>query len=137
MTIANVKVTFLCPIEKVWSVVTNLSDQSWRSDIDRVEVIDETNFVEYAKGGFRTMFKTTFKEHHKQWEFDLENKNIEGHWIGIFHEHDGKTTLDFTEKVRSKNIFLTPLIGKFLKKQQRQYFVDLKKVLQCQEESHF
>mgnify|MGYP000492190375 CR=1 FL=1 len=35
MTIANIKVTLLCPIEKVWSKVTDLNDFVWQSDLKK------------------------------------------------------------------------------------------------------
>ena len=105
MAISSVKVTFICPIEKIWGVVTNLSDQSWRSDIKKVDVIDEMNFIEYTKDDFKTMFKTTNKQQNKIWEFSIENKNIVGLWSGKFYKHEGTTTLDFTENIKAKKIF--------------------------------
>ncbi len=131
MAIANVKVTLPCPIDIVWETVTDLSSQLWRSEIDRVEVIDDINFIEHTKDGFATNFTTTTKEHHKLWAFSLENKNVVGNWTGEFYEHGDTTTLVFTENIKVKNILLTPFIGAYLRKQQRQYFVDLKKKLQC------
>lgn len=41
MTIANIKVTLLCPIEKVWGKVTDLNDFVWRSDLTNIKIIDE------------------------------------------------------------------------------------------------
>lgn len=132
MATINRQATFACPIDKVWNTVTDLSNQAWRSDIDKVEVIDDVNFIEYTKDGFKTAFKTETKQHHKIWEFSIENKNIIGKWSGKFYSNNGYTTLDFTEDVKAKNILLSPFVKRYLMKQQRQYFIDLKKALDCQ-----
>ena len=49
MAISNMKATFQCEIQKVWNIVTSLDNYSWRSDLDRIEVIDENRFIEYTK----------------------------------------------------------------------------------------
>jgi len=49
MAMANMKVTFYCPVEKIWDVVTNLSSWEWRSDISKIKVIDDRKFIEYTK----------------------------------------------------------------------------------------
>ena len=66
------------------------------------------------------------KERYKRWEFDMENKNIKGHWTGIFYDQMGRTTIDFTEKVTVKKFYLRPFAGRYLRNQQRLYFSDLK-----------
>ena len=133
MATANVKVTFLCPIEKVWNTVTDLDSYEWRSDIERIKILDGCRFIEYSKNGIPTIFKITRKEKHKLWRFELENKNIKGVWIGRFLSHGGNTTLDFTESVTAKKLYMKPIVGGYLRKQQRQYFMDLKKELGCEE----
>lgn len=135
MARANVKVTFLCPIEKVWDTVTNLYQYKWRSDIENIQVIDEQTFIEVSKEGIETKFTVIHKKEFELWEFILDNKNIKGRWIGKFYRHGEKTTLDFTEEVHVKKIFMTPFVGRYLRKQQRQYFVDLKRELECEEVS--
>ncbi len=96
MAIANIKVTLLCPIEKVWNKVTDLSDFGWRSDIKDIKTIDEKNFVEITKDGVETHFKVIECAKHQCWSFEIENENIKGTWIGKFYFHGDKTTLDFT-----------------------------------------
>ena len=132
---ANIKVTFLCPVEKVWGIVTDLSSYKWRSDIRKIDIVDDKKFVEYTHDGFKTNFTVTNKELYKMWEFDLENQNIKGHWSGKFYGQGDKTTLDFTETIKAKKFLMKFFIGLYLRKQQRQYFVDLKKELQCEEAS--
>lgn len=136
MAIANIKVTFLCSVEKIWNIVTDLSNYRWRSDISKIEIINDRKFIEYTKDGFKTEFNVTNKELYKIWEFDLENENIKGHWSGKFYKQGDKTTLDFTENVTAKKLLLKPFIGLYLRKQQKQYFMGLKKELQCEEASY-
>ena len=59
----------------------------------------------------------------------MENSNIKGHWIGIFTSKGNKTQIDFTECVTAKKIILKPFIKSYLRKQQVQFVMDLKKVL--------
>ncbi len=133
MATANIKVTFLCPVEKIWDVVTDLSHYEWRSDISKIEVVNDKKFIEYTKDGFKTQFYITAKETYNIWEFHMENENMKGTWSGRFYGQGDRTTLDFTENVTVKKIFLKPFVGAYLRKQQKQYFIDLKKELQCQE----
>jgi len=131
MATSNMKVTILCPIEIVWDTVTNLNDFSWRSDLKAVKIIDEHNFIEIAKNGIETYFRITECIKYQSWIFEIDNKNIEGTWIGKFYSKGDKTILDFTENVVSKKIIFKPFISLYLKRQQRIYFKDLKVKLNC------
>ena len=131
MATSNMKVTILCPIEIVWDTVTNLNDFSWRSDLKAVKIIDEHNFIEIAKNGIETYFRITECIRYQSWIFEIDNKNIEGTWIGKFYSKGDKTILDFTENVVSKKIIFKPFISLYLKRQQRIYFKDLKVKLNC------
>ena len=86
--------------------------------------------IEYTKEGSPTTFTITATEIYKRWEFDVENSNMRGHWVGTFCEIDGHTEIDFTEDVTAKKWFMKPFVKLFLKKQQSQYITDLKKALQ-------
>ena len=116
--------------KKVWDTVTSLDQYEWRSDLSKIEIINEKQFVEYTKDGFATTFTITVSEPCKRWEFDMENSNMKGHWIGIFSEKDGQTEIDFTEDVTAKKFVLKPFVKGFLKKQQELYISDLKKALE-------
>ena len=59
MAIANIKVTLLCPIEKVWNKVTDLNDFVWRSDLKNIRIVDDNKFVEISKDGIETYFEVT------------------------------------------------------------------------------
>lgn len=135
MAIANIKVTLLCPIEKVWNRVTDLNDFVWRSDLKNIRIVDENTFVEISKNGIETYFKVTEHIKNQIWAFEIENENIKGTWIGKFYSNGDKTTLDFTENIVSKKFIFKPFVGSYLKKQQKLYFKDLKKALNCEEAS--
>lgn len=130
MAISNVKATFSCDIKTVWDIVTSLNEYSWRSDLSKIVCLNETQFIEYTKDGFETTFTMTCKEECKRWEFDMENVNMKGHWTGVFSFHDTLTTIDFTETVTAKKIFMKPFVGIYLKKRQATYIRDLRKALE-------
>ncbi len=130
MAISKIKAVFAANIQELWSIVTSLENYQWRSDLSRIEVLNEKQFVEYTKEGFPTTFTITATEIYKRWEFDMENSNMRGHWIGTFCEIDGHTEIVFTEEVTAKKWFMKPFVKLFLKKQQNQYIADLKKALQ-------
>lgn len=130
MAISEIKAVFSSSVQDVWNIVTSLENYQWRSDLSKIEIINEKQFVEYTKDGFSTTFTTTVLEPYKRWEFDMENSNMSGHWSGTFDEKEGQTEIVFTEDVTAKKLFMRPLLKIFLKKQQKQYITDLKKTLQ-------
>lgn len=134
MAIVNTKVTLLCPIEKVWNRVTDLHDFVWRSDLSNIRIVDEHTFVEITKDGIETNFEVIECIENQSWEFKIENENIKGMWTGKFYAHGEKTTLDFTENIVAKKFIFKPFVGAYLRRQQKLYFKDLKKVLYCEEE---
>lgn len=132
MAIVNMRAELESDIEKVWKMVTSLEEYSWRSDLHKIQVLETgRKFIEYDKGGYETTFIITKFEEQKRYEFDLENDNMKGHWTGIFAKglQDGSTVIDFTEEIIAKKITLKPFVKGFLKKQQQQYLIDLKKAL--------
>ena len=129
MAISNMKATFKCDIQKIWNIVTSLDNYSWRSDLDRIEVIDENRFVEYTKEGYATSFTITNTEPCRRWEFDMNNDNMSGHWIGIFSYENGITTIDFTENVTAKKLVMKPFVKSYLNKQQSVYAADLERAV--------
>ncbi|MDD3417143.1 MAG: polyketide cyclase [Lachnospiraceae bacterium] len=129
MALSNITGFFQTDIQKVWDTVTSLHEYSWRSDLSKIEVINEKQFVEYTKEGYATTFTITRSEPCKRWEFDMENTNMKGHWIGVFTSKNGQTEIDFTEDVTAKKIIMKPFVKGYLKKQQEQYISDLQKAL--------
>ncbi|MCM1183063.1 MAG: SRPBCC family protein [Roseburia sp.] len=131
MATSNIKATIRSDIHKVWGTVLAVDKYStWRSDLSKTETVNEKEFIEYTKAGYSTMFTVTVTEPYKRWEFDMENSNMKGHWIGIFVSKEDETEIDFTEDVTVKKFFMKPFIKSFLKKQQTQFIMDLKKVLE-------
>ena len=130
MAVSNRKAVFHNDIQKVWEVVTSLKNYSWRSDLSRIEVMNENQFIEYTKDGYPTIFTITRTEPYQCWEFDMENSNMKGHWTGVFSEKNGSTEIDFTEEVIAKKLIMKPFVKSYLKKQQKLYIADLRRELE-------
>ena len=129
MAISNIRALFPCDVKKVWDAVTSLDQYEWRSDLSKIEIINEKQFIEYTQDRFATTFTIVVSKPCKRWEFDMENSNMKGHWVGIFSEKDGQTEIDFTEDVTAKKLILKPFVKGFLRKQQELYVSDLKRNL--------
>ena len=115
--------------EKVWKVITDNSQFAWRSDLERIEVLDDCHFIEYAKNGIETRFTITAKESCTRYAFSMENRNMAGSWTGLLRETASGTEIDFTEEVKARNLVMNLFVRLYLKKQQKQYAVDLKRKL--------
>ena len=129
MAVSNIKTVLSADISKVWDVVTDVENYSWRSDLSRTELLEKNQFVEYTKKGYPTTFTITASVPYERWEFDMENSNMKGHWVGIFTPKEGKTEIEFTENVTVKKIFLRPFIKRYLRRQQALFVADLEKAL--------
>lgn len=131
MAIANISAIINNDIHKVWDIVSAIDKYiTWRSDLSKTEVINDKQFVEHTKDGYATTFNVTMVEPYKRWEFDIENSNMKGHWIGVFISKGNETQIDLTENVIPKKWFMKPFVKSYLKKQQMQFILDLKKVLE-------
>ena len=127
---AEITANFKSDILKVWDIVADNLNYSWRSDISKIEVSnDGRSFIEYANNGFPTTFTITLKKPCERYEFDIENKNMAGHWTGIFSRIDDGTQIIFTEEITVKNPIMNLFVGAYLKKQQAMYIHDLRKAL--------
>lgn len=121
---------FSSKLEDVWKVVTDNTDYNWRSDLGKIKISDdEKSFTETTKDGFETEFTITLKKPYERYEFNMENKNMSGHWIGIFSKDGSGTKIEFTEEVETTNPIMNLFVKSYLKKQQATYVADLKKVL--------
>ena len=129
MAVSNIKAIFQSDIQEVWEIVTSRENYSWRSDLGKIEIINENQFIEYTKDGYATTFSLTKEEPYECWEFDMENDNMKGHWTGIFVQKGDRTEIEFTEDVTAKKLFLKPFVKLYLKKQQKLYVRDLTKAL--------
>lgn len=127
---SNIKKEFNCDIEKLWDIITDNTKYAWRSDLSKIEIIDDRHFIEYSKSNFPTYFTITSKINFKEYKFDIENTNIKGKWIGIFKKLDnGNILLDFTEEIETNNFIMKLLAKPYLKSQQKKYMNDLEKKL--------
>ncbi len=129
MAISKVTVHFPCSVEQVWQTVTDLSHTAWRSDLARVEILDESRFVEHTKSGYATEFTVTACEPLRRWAFTMENGNMSGSWEGIFEAAEGGSRLTCTETVNAKHWWMRPFVPGYLKRQQKLYLDDLRREL--------
>lgn len=127
--IFTIEKTFNSDIKIVWDIVTNLKNYHWRSDILRVDIINEKEFIEITKSGYLTIFTILKKEKFKYWEFKIDNSNMEGVWKGEFLVENGKTKVKFIENLKAKKIWLIPILKIYVKRQQKIYMRDLEKYL--------
>lgn len=65
MVISNLKAVLPYNVKKVWDVVTDIGNYKWRSDIDKIEIIDKDKFVEYTKNNYKTDFYVKEKIQYK------------------------------------------------------------------------
>lgn len=119
-----------CDIETVWDIVTDNRNYAWRSDLSKIEIIDEKRFDEYTKDGSVTHFCITEKEPYQIYRFDMENRNMSGRWTGMFESREGGTQITFTEEVKVNNPIMNLFVSEYLKKQQNTYIADLKKAVE-------
>lgn len=129
MAISKIKAVFQSDLQTVWDVVTSLENYQWRSDLSRIELVNEKQFIEYTKDGYATNFTITVSEPYERWEFDMENSNMVGHWTGLFKDRGGQTEIEFNEDVTAKKLIMKPFVKGYLRKQQEQYVSDLRKAL--------
>lgn len=134
MAVSNIKAVLPCDVKTTWNIVTSLENYEWRSDLSRIEVVNERQFIEYTKDGYATTFTVTACIPPRRWEFDMENSNMKGHWIGVFSEKGNQTEIDFTEDVIAKKLIMKPFVKGYLKKQQALYVADLRKAVKQEKE---
>ena len=130
MATSNIKALLPSELHKVWELVLDIENYgTWRSDLSKTEVVSDKQFIEYTKDGYPTTFTVTIVNPYKRWEFDMENSNMTGHWIGVFTDKGNETEIDFTECVEAKNLLIKPFVKSYLKRQQAQFVADIRKAL--------
>ena len=130
MAETNIKAIIPGDLRKVWDFVLDIENyDTWRSDLGKTEIISEKQFIEYTKDGYSTTFTVTKEDPYRRWEFDMENSNMKGHWIGVFIDKGNETEIDFTECVEAKKIFMKPFVKLYLKKQQAKFVADMRNAL--------
>lgn len=127
---SELMVTIEGKVEEVWNVITDNDNYQWRSDLDRIEKIEEDVFVEYTKNNFPTRFKITKKDTTARYEFDIENVNLTGHFTAMLKAiSDTETKLTLIEEIEVNHFFMKLFAKKYLQKQQQRYVEDLQKEL--------
>lgn len=96
----------------------------------QTEIVNDGQFVEHTNTGYATTFTVTCCEPCERWEFDMENDNMTGHWIGVFTPMGDATAVEFTEQAAAKKLALRPFVKTYLKRQQARYIKDLKRTLE-------
>lgn len=130
MKMSTIISNFSSKLEDVWKVVTDNTAYTWRSDLRKIKISDdEKSFTEITKDGFETEFTITLKKPYERYEFNMKNKNMTGHWIGIFSKDGSGTKIEFIEQVETTNPIMNLFVKSYLKKQQATYVADLKKAL--------
>lgn len=116
----------------VWNAMTDHTDFSWRSDLTRINTVNDREFIEIFKNGNETRFLITEKEPCRKYAFHMEHTLFTGEWSGVFTDlPDRNTKVVLTEKLHFKNpvIYLLSLCMMNLKSMQKRYVRDLKKKL--------
>lgn len=130
MHTVKIEETFEGSLDDIWDFLTNLNNQLWRTNIKDIQIVDDSHFVEFDNDGYETHFAITNKVEKEIYEFDIENQNINGHWIGKLKQlDDHHIHIEFTEMINVNNKIMNLLAKTYLKKQQKQYIEDLKKAL--------
>ena len=131
MISVNIKKEFNCDKNKLWQIVTNNQDYTWRSDLSKIEIVDDNHFIEYTKKGYPTYFTITSKKELQEYRFELKNDNIKGNWIGKFKDlPNGNVELDFTEEIEVSNFIMKLFAKKYLENMQKKYMDDLTKKIE-------
>ena len=123
----EMKVYFKSDVEKVFNVITNMKDCSWRSDLSKVECIDHGKYIEYNRKNHPTKIKVTEYLKNIQFEYDIQNEYYKGHWCGQFAPlKDGGCVMYLLFYFESVSF-----LGKFINvdKFEKRYIEDLKKEL--------
>lgn len=116
MTTSNIKALIPSELRKVWEFILDIENyDAWRSDLSKTEVVSDKQFIEYTKDGYPTTFTVTLVEPYRRWEFDMQNSNMSGHWIGVFTDKGNETEIDFTECVEAKKMLMKPFVKSYLK----------------------
>ena len=130
MATSNIKALIPCELRKVWNLILDIENYgAWRSDLSKIEIISDKQFIEYTRDGYPTTFSITNVELYRRWEFDMEYSNMTGHWIGIFTDKGIEKEINFTECVEAKKWFMRPFVKLYLKKQQARFAADIRNAL--------
>lgn len=115
-------------ISDIWDCITNLENQSWRSNIDHIEIINYHNYIEYYNDG-NIECVILNKIENELYEYNLKSKIIEGHVIIELKEKNNNTLIRMTVAIDYKKKQLSFITKNHLNKYIEQYFNELIKTL--------
>lgn len=124
----DMTIDFKSDVETVFKTITTLLDCSWRSDLLKVEQIDDNKFIEYNRKHKKTKIYVTDFRKNIQFDYNVENNSYKGHWSGQFAPlDDGGCRMFLTFDFEPQS-----MLGKFARvdKFEERYIEDLKKKLQ-------
>ncbi len=115
--------------EVLYDIVTNNEDWHYRTDVDKLIIIEKKSdceiWEETTSGGAVIRFTTREKKPHSFYSFNMESKLFSGYWTGTFEPvTGGKTLFTATEHISVKNPFIKTLsyflfnIGKLMENYQ-------------------
>lgn len=102
--------------EKVFTKVSDISNQNWRSQIGEIEILNSTPgqevWIEKPKKGPSIKFRTKAKRSPILFEIEIiDNPQFEGHWVGHFSPTtNGQTEVEFSEQI-VMNKFIPKLLS--------------------------
>ncbi|MDE6625565.1 MAG: polyketide cyclase [Lachnospiraceae bacterium] len=129
MAVSNLRVMFPFPVETMWDLITSREDYSWRSNLNRIEILNENQFVEYTKEGDVTTVTVREEMKYRKWELDMENKDINGRWTCMLYSWGDSTEICITEEINPKKLYLMPFVPAYLEERRVTYMKDLTRVL--------
>lgn len=132
--IAKRVVNFSSDIQTVWDVITNNEDYDWRSDVSKIEILDNgDSWIEYSsKDNSIISFKVSKKNIAKEYCFSMENPIFTGQFESKFESSSPSgARIEFIESISIKNPLIKPLSYLFFNVQafQDKYISDLKSKL--------
>ncbi|NLY20659.1 MAG: hypothetical protein GXZ08_05210 [Tissierellia bacterium] len=128
---ANIFANLKSSPRSVWEVITNKEDYSWRSDLEKIEIVDETKFIEYHKSGNKTVFIIVDKIPYEEYRLNIFHDKFTGEWVAKLKEKSDGTTIEIYKKIEMTDK-LTELMSYMsinMKMEQKIYIRDLKKKL--------
>ena len=104
------------PAETVWRVINDRERYTeWQTQLDRVEIIDEKNWVEYAKSAPEPLrFSLAEDARPKSMEFGYSMGDaMHGHWRGEVEPTANGVRLKTTDSYKADGLMMKILMGTF------------------------
>lgn len=130
--IAMKSIDFKSNVSDIFEIMTDNTKYKWRTNVDKVSIMNENIFTEYAKNGAETKFYVTEFKTDVVYKMNIESNMFTGKFIADFESlENGGARVKFTEEIYPRNIFayFFAKISKVLETLQNQYIKDLKEAL--------